>query len=349
MRGGGHDASGGEVIVVDNASKTPVVAPERLANGMEVRVLRRDENESAAGRNAGVKVARGSWVVMLDDDSLTLDTGFVDVLRNTPADVAAVGAEIFLANGKHEAGGLPEVFTGCGVAIRRDVFLELGGYDASFVYYAEEYDLSARMILAGYRVVQDARFRVLHHKVQEGRDMDAIVRHLVRNNGWVALRYAPDAHRSAALNEAVMRYAEIAGKERAVKGYEKGLRELHQTADQQPRRAMSEEQWARFTGLAEARRELGEQRGVVAGKRVCVVGDGKSAWAVKQAAEELGGRLVNGEDEAQVLVVGTMSPGRAADMAANVRERAGGKPVVRATRAFGEGVGAGAAATMIAA
>jgi len=349
LRGEGHDAVSGEVIVVDNASKEPVSAPERLANGMGVRVLRRTSNESASGRNIGAKEARGTWLVMLDDDSVPMDTGFVEALNEAPRDVGAIGAEIFLPGGKHEAGGLPEVFTGCGVAMRRDVFLALGGYDPSFVYYAEEYDLAAKMILSGRRIVQDARFRVLHHKVAEGRDMDAIVRNLVRNNGWVALRYAPDAHRSTALNEAVMRYAEIAGKERAVKGYERGLRELQQTADEQPRRTMTEEQWARFTGLAEARRELGDQRSMVTGKKVCVVGEGKSAWAVRQAVEEVGGRLVPDEDEAQVLVAGSMSPGRAADMAANIRERSGGKPVVRATRVFGEATGVGMAATMIAA
>ena len=319
LRGDGHDAMSGEVIVVDNASKEPVTAPAALANGMSVRVLRRTSNESASGRNAGAKEARGAWLVMLDDDSVPLDAGFVQVLKNAARDVGAIGAEIFLPGGKHEAGGLPEVFTGCGVAMRRDVFLALGGYDPSFVYYAEEYDLSARMILSGRRIVQDARFRVLHHKVAEGRDMDAIVRNLVRNNGWVALRYAPDAHRSTALNEAVMRYAEIAGKERAVKGYEKGLRELQQTADEQPRREMTEEQWARFVGLAEARRELGEQNGQIAGRTVYVVGEGKSAWAVRQAVEELGGRLERSEEEAQTLVIGSMSPGRAADMAASVR------------------------------
>src|SRR5262245_7769873 len=69
----------GEVLIVDNASKFPATAPEKLNNGLRVRVLHRETNEGAASRNTAVANAdpRSEWVVMLDDDSYPCDTGFI--------------------------------------------------------------------------------------------------------------------------------------------------------------------------------------------------------------------------------------------------------------------------------
>ncbi|MHC5022859.1 MAG: glycosyltransferase family 2 protein [Planctomycetota bacterium] len=142
-----HDEVGGaEVIVVENASSTPVQLPSSLENGMPLRLLRRPDNEGAAARNVAAESARGDWLLMLDDDSAPLDAGHVQVAREAPSDVAAIGAEILLPDGSHEAGGLPEVFIGCGALIRREAFLDVGGYDPSFEFYVEEYDLCARLI-----------------------------------------------------------------------------------------------------------------------------------------------------------------------------------------------------------
>src|SRR6185503_611566 len=114
-------------------------------------------------------------------------------------------------------------FIGCGVAIRLRSFLAAGGYDPTFDYYAEEYDLAARFILAGYRIVHDRRFRVMHEKVTQGRDFNRIVHRLVRNNAWVAQRYAPIEHREAEINETISRYGRIAVKENAAAGYAAGV------------------------------------------------------------------------------------------------------------------------------
>ena len=300
-----------EVIVVDNGSDPPPHLPRRLENDLPVAAIRLGSNEAAASRNLAARRAGGEWLVMLDDDSHPT-APFLDLLRELPRDVAAVGAQITLPGGGREAGGLPEVFVGGGVAIRRRAFLDAGGYDPAFHYYAEEYDLCARLLMAGHRVVHDWRFRVRHEKTGAGRDMNLILRRLVRNNGWIVERYAPQGpsdQRERLLVETIVRYGRIAERESAIAGYLAGLKELWATLDEQPRRPLSPELFDRFTGLAHARKALAEAADVLEGATVAIVDEGKNAWAVRKALGELSVELVEDETEAEVLVIGTLSPG----------------------------------------
>ena len=297
-----------EVIVVDNHSHEPVSVPARLANGWRACTLRRPRNEGAAARNDGVRIASGSWIIMLDDDSHPLDMGFLEAIAEAPSDVAAVGAEIFLPGGGHEQGGLPEVIVGCGAAIRRHAFVEAGGYDPAFHFYVEEYDLCARLLLAGHRVIHDPRFRVLHTKTPTNRDMGVVLGRLMRNNGWVLRRYAPEHAYEAALRETIDRYEGIAHKENAIEGYRAGYQEFMETVATERRRTMDDALWRRFTGEAAAAATLAAQRSLIAGHDVGLVAVGKAGPLVERLVGELGGRIVP-EAEADTLVIGTLSPG----------------------------------------
>lgn len=319
---------GGEVIVVDNASSERLVLPLRLASGVRVREIALPRNEGAAARNHGAAASdpASQWIVMLDDDSYPDHTRFLDALSRQPQDVLAVSADIHLSTrgdrpAQRESGGLPEVFIGCGVAVRREAFRALGGYDPAFNYYAEEYDLAARMILAGGRIAFEPEFRVTHAKDARGRNMDLILSRLVRNNGWVAQRYAPEHARLPELRETRSRYRRIAAKERALAGFTAGLLELRRTVRAQIRTPMSQAQWDRFTGLAAARAALhaawSERRFTTA----ALVEQGKNAWVVGRALIELGVRVLPEGEDAEVTVIGTMSPGPMLDAFAR-RQRA---------------------------
>ena len=325
-----HEA---EVIVVDNASAVPVQLEPMLANGVAVRVVRLERNAGAAGRNVGAAATNPAsrWIVMLDDDSYPLDVGHLEVLRQARPDVAAIGAEIWLpavdGRSRHEAGGLPEVIVGCGAAIRRNVFLEIGGYDEKFDYYAEEYDLCARLILRGWLVAFDTRFSVIHHKERQGRNFSRIVRNLTRNNAWVMQRYAPEAERTALVRAEVARYRRIAAKEWATAGWMRGVADLAMTLWRQPRMEMNAAQWARFTGLAAARQAIA---GAIAGhrslQRVAIVAPGKNEPVVRRAVVEAGLEIVEHADDADALLIGTLSPGPMLDAAGALRASA--KPVI---------------------
>lgn len=298
-----------EVIVVDNASRYVPVIPDALANGVHVKLLLLGHNKGAASRNLAARATsdRSEWIVMLDDDSHPADASFAPLLFQQQDRVAAVMADIHLpAQNRREDGGLPEVFVGCGVAIRRRLFLQLGGYDPTFEYYAEEYDLAARILAEGCSIVFEPDFRVLHHKVSAGRDMNRIVSRLVRNGSWVMQRYAPESERRTQLREVRRRARLIADLEHARDGYNIGLEETRRTIASQARTPLDRATFDRFTGLAHAREALHRAHADRSFSKARIVARGKNAWVVERALAELG---VSISDEADVLVIGTMSPG----------------------------------------
>ncbi|GAB5497222.1 MAG: hypothetical protein Phyf2KO_23020 [Phycisphaerales bacterium] len=312
---------GAEVVVIDNASKTPVQLPEQLPCGTRIRTLRLDENLGAAARNYGARAAdeRCDWLVMLDDDSAPLDSGFEVSLRRAPDDVAAVSADIFLGQNedaieRREDGGLPEVFVGCGVAIRRDVFLDLGGYDESFGFYAEEYDFCAKLLLAGKRTQFSQIFRVLHRKVSGNRDMNLIVERLVRNNGWVCQRYAPVGVLGDELNTCIERCRFIAKKEGATTGFKRGREELERTLEAQRRTPMDDAMWERFTGQSQAREAI-KKRMPLGAASAQLIGEGKNSHVVRKAMRDLALREVKSGGDCKLIA--TMSPGPMIDALEN--------------------------------
>lgn len=307
-----------EAFVVDNGSEQSALVPGGLDNGMPVRLECLPFNEGAAARNRVIGRTEAEWLVMLDDDSHPVDAGLPAALAGLPETVGAVSADITVGQAgvpgsesgvvRRELGGLPEVFIGCGVAIRRRVFESLGGYDGAFGYYAEEYDLAAKMIRAGYEIRFDPRFRVEHRRSATGRDTDRIVENLVRNNGWVMQRYAPENIRAAQVRETRRRCRFIAEKESAMDGYARGLVALRRTLHAQERTPLTPAQFDRFTGMAHARAAIGAAYADSAFRTAAVVDAGKNAWSVRRALVELGVEEA-GEDDAEALVIGTMSPG----------------------------------------
>ncbi len=306
---------GASVIIADNGSTPPVAAPEFLHNGVPVRVLRLGMNAGAAARNIASAETDADWLVMLDDDSHPVDSGVFDAIDSAADDTAAIGAWISLTNGRREAGGLPEVFVGCGVAIRNEAFKRAGGYDAAFGYYAEEYDLAAKLILDGWRITHDARFRVLHEKSLAQRNMDLICRRLVRNNAWVAARYAPKAEMRSAIARDVARYARVAIRESAMAGFGAGFLEMLATVRTQVCHEMSASEWDRFTGVAAVHASLTSSDLIKQMPRVCVVDRGKNDWAVDRVLREIGLPVTVNPEEAEAVIIGACSPGPMHDAA----------------------------------
>ena len=204
-----------DVLVVDSSTDD---TPELVrARGGSVRLLQPGDL-GAAGRNHGAAASRNQLVLMVDDDSFP-EPGAVERLaeafeRNprlgvagglvrdveedgTVVQEAELGSfDWFLRAGR--TGDPPEgmetfFFAEGGSMVRRDAFLEAGGFYAPYFFTLSEIDVTLRLAASGWetRYFPGARFthlRPLANKVPSA----GVLRLRTRNDLWhYWLRYPP--------------------------------------------------------------------------------------------------------------------------------------------------------------
>jgi GT2 family glycosyltransferase len=178
-----------EVIVVDQSDRHEPET-ERYLDEVRGRLtyLRRQPPSVVAALNAGLAVARGEFVLFLDDDVRLVDRDLVGHHLENYGDptVGGVAGRVLDADCPHEGAFDPrsadpvwgffhsgwshgrrvEVTTapGANVSFRRDVLAAVGGVDEHFVgnAFRWENDLCLRVRAAGYRIVYDPRPTVHH-------------------------------------------------------------------------------------------------------------------------------------------------------------------------------------------
>ena len=140
-----------EVIVVSDAS-TDESVPIIRSTGIATRLLTVDVRNAAAARNAGIAVATGEWIALLDSDDLWLPHHLSEAVRvvSDSDDVAYMGHQAWIDGessnrvdfpplyGEIRRGLTDHDFLECfkkmyfnhqGVLVRTDVMNEIGGYD----------------------------------------------------------------------------------------------------------------------------------------------------------------------------------------------------------------------------
>ena len=171
-----------EIIVVDDASTDETAAVAEAGGARVIRLA--DQSGPAAARNAGVEAARAETVLFLDSDVVAhndVPVRALATLREHPEIAAVFGsyddappAPNFFSQYKNllhhyvhqtsseEAGTF---WCGCG-AIRRSVFLEVGGLDAARYRrpQIEDVELGARLVRRGVRIRLDKAMQVTHLK-----------------------------------------------------------------------------------------------------------------------------------------------------------------------------------------
>lgn len=154
-----------EILVVDDCSR-----PENREKlkGLEniATILTMPRNSGvAAARNFGAQQAKGQWLTFLDDDDLFLPDKRVRQILYLEAypQVKALGGGLTMVTpeGREEYWGDKHtrrltvadalIYTASmaqSLMIRHDVFLELGGFDAS-LRYLEDYEFGIRLLASG--------------------------------------------------------------------------------------------------------------------------------------------------------------------------------------------------------
>lgn len=213
-----------EIVVVNNG-KTHVNIPP-LPSGAGCRQLLMPRNIGAAARNIGMAEARGRYLLMLDDDVFIgkeLVEAMLRKFQNHPR-AGAVFFRVLDAAGREEACLLPTVFHGCACAFRAESLNRAGGYPRDFMYYGEEYDVSFKLYRAGAPpVLCEEAPAARHIRDKAGRDINRIVRLLVRNNLYLWTRYFPAKAIPGAIRDTLHWYRLVAHKENATPGFVKGL------------------------------------------------------------------------------------------------------------------------------
>ena len=161
-----------EIVLIDAVSRD---GTRELAEGFASRhpgLLRVIERPCSRGlgRNIGVRAAHGEWVAFIDGDCFA-DPQWVKRLRQAFSGPSVVAGRTVVV-GKSRYGQLERVellqrgfdvtFPSCNLAYRRELFLQLGGFDPRFIT-AEDIDLNMRAVLAGASIGYQPEAVVYHH------------------------------------------------------------------------------------------------------------------------------------------------------------------------------------------
>jgi GT2 family glycosyltransferase len=198
-----------EVLLVDNDPDTPVEGVEGVFERLQI--LRPSANLGYTGAaNLAAGVAMGEWLWFLNPDAVAASDCLAALIEAIDGpDVAVVGAQVLLPDGRVNAGANPvnlagiswsggygrpqehapprdvAAVSGASLLVHRERFLQLGGLCPYFFLYVDDTDLAWRVRLGGGRVRYCPAAVVVHeYEFDKGRDKWF---YLERNRLWALL------------------------------------------------------------------------------------------------------------------------------------------------------------------
>ena len=207
-----------EIIVVNNASTEsyqPVLDFIAKHPELPYRYFDAPENLGVArGRNYAIQKGKAPFLIMLDDDAemgnrdclVNLLQEFENAKGDRPCAIISFKV-LYFENRQMQVNALPHknfskysplssfntyYYAGGAHAVKREVMEMLGNYPEDFFYGMEEYDLSYRLLDAGYSIAYSDKIIMLHKESPLGRKTkEEKIRMMWVNKTKVAYRYLP--------------------------------------------------------------------------------------------------------------------------------------------------------------
>ena len=187
-----------EIIVVDNnSSDDSCEMVKRLFPN--VTLIENNENFGfSKGNNIGVAQAKGDYICILNPDTVVAEDTFQKILRyaDTIPNMGILGCQLidgcgqFLPESKRNIPtptvsikkilgfsnayyanhlslsdiGKVDVLVGAFMLLKKEIYVEVQGFDEDYFMYGEDIDLSYKVLKAGYQNMYYGKTTVLHYK-----------------------------------------------------------------------------------------------------------------------------------------------------------------------------------------
>ena len=283
-----------ETIVVDNASSDGTAQAVRW-QFPAVRLIEQSSNGGPVAKNVGLAEARGKYVIFLDDDSFPAPGAVDRMVRHFEVD-RRLGAAVFtvtLPDGSRECSAYPDVFIGCGTGLRKEALDQVGGLPGDFFMQAEEYDLSLRLLDAGWKVRTFDDLHVTHLKTAASRYPARVMRLDVRNNLNLIGRYFPDEWVIPFAQDWISRYRMIAAANGCRMAFCRGVADgLIRMAGRGERRPVRQSTFETFARIAQIEQKMRQAMGEFGVRRLLFIDLGKNMLPYWRAARNAGAEIV---------------------------------------------------------
>lgn len=210
------------LVILDNASAASE-RPSAADLPVSAELVQSDVNLGfAGGNNAAARKRQTPYLIFLNPDAFPEPDWFASLVATAesfpaaaaigsaqmrdgvPSEIDGVGDVLHASGlayrasyGKHsKIPSLAETFAACGAAmlVRRDAFEAAGGFDDRYFCFFEDVDLSFRLRLAGWRVLQSPDAVVAHVGGGSTGAKSAFAEfHGARNRLWTFFKCMPDA------------------------------------------------------------------------------------------------------------------------------------------------------------
>jgi glycosyltransferase involved in cell wall biosynthesis len=206
-----------EVIVVNGPSTDNTAEVIRRWRD-RIKFAENPQRNLSISRNIGIRLAAGDIVAFIDDDALPFDDWVSTLLaeyNSVPRQVGGVGGVTYYAGslefqaddividsyGRSKSNPSREdtldaqrfrTLLGTNSSFRRDVLLEIGGFDEEYDYFLDESDVCLRVLKAGYRLLHSRQLFVRHEFAQSDNRIDKYRYNwysICKNTTYFALRF----------------------------------------------------------------------------------------------------------------------------------------------------------------